>query len=275
MRRDILIPWFWMGVVLVSGVLSEPIVVEAQTTPKVSLRDIQGDVQIIEAGGAQGRPAVQEEELKPSDKIQTGKKSSVKIILEGLGEISLSEETTWSYESYVIEEEKHRFSAQLALGRLKAKVKKLPQGSSFEIRTPTSVAAVRGTFFGLFVYLFEQQYFTLLEVFENAVVFSNLAGDQSYAVEEGQQSTANEEGNVTPPEESGESETDQALDGEEPPTGGGGSESSPPSTVGETEPGQSGFEQDTSGSQSSGTGAASEESSASQPSTRQSNPNID
>jgi len=89
-------------------------------------------------------------------------------------------------------------------------VQKLPKGSIFEVKTPTSVTAVRGTVFGLFVYMVAQQYFTQLEVFENSVAFSNLAGDQTYVINEGQDSVANQAGTVTPPEAI-ESQTDRVL----------------------------------------------------------------
>jgi|GEM_PF-960667 len=177
----------------------------------VVLGELKGNVQIIPAHETEGRAAVQGDSLNPNDKVQTGKNGSAKILIENTGEIQLSKETTWSYDQFVSTNEKRDFSAYLAIGRLKADVQKLPAGSSFQIKTPTSVAAVRGTSFGLFVYAFEGQVFTQLEVFENAVQFSNSSNDQSYVVEQGNSAIANESGAITPPQSSG-AETEKALE---------------------------------------------------------------
>ena len=182
----------------------------AQNSSKIFIEDFQGSVQIIRAGQAQGQTAVKGDVLNPNDQVQTGDKASAKIIVEGTSELTLKDNTTWSYGEYSKEEDKTTFSALLALGRLKAKVQKLPKGSIFEVKTPTSVAAVRGTTFGLFVYMIAQQYFTQLEVFENAVAFSNLTGDQTYVINEGQSSVANETGTVAPPQAI-ESQTERLL----------------------------------------------------------------
>ena len=210
-------------VILVSSLLAFPSLLSADPG-RVSLQEVIGDVQMIRVGEAQGRAAVQGDLLNPEDQIKTGKDSSAKVAVEGAGEINISKETTWSYDRYDIEGGQRQFSAYLALGRLKAKVQKLPEGSAFQVRTPTSVAAVRGTAFGLFVYMIEQQFFTALDVYENSVSFSNLAGDQEVNVSEHQSATGNESGEVTPPQTTG-AESDKAL-GEEkkgefmPPSGG-------------------------------------------------------
>lgn len=234
-------------------------------SPKVLIQELKGDVQIIKAGQTQGQSAAQGDLLSSNDKVQTGKDASAKIVVEGAGEINLSKETTWSYEKYTVEKDKREFSAYLAIGRLKAKVQKLPEGSVFQVKTPTSIAAVRGTFFGLFVYMVEQQFFTLVQVFEDSVAFSNLSSEQSYTVEEGQSATANEAGEVTPPQTSG-TETDQALsEGESADqttseetsdqTPGGEDSFAPPETIAESKPGQAEFEQETKGSQETPTGS--------------------
>ena len=162
------------------------------------MSDLKGDIQIIKAGETTGRPAVKDDLIGASDKIQVGKGSSANIMIEGVGEIELAEETSWSYEKFSLAEGKCIFTANLALGRLKAKVKKLPPDSIFEIRTPVSIASVRGTFFSLFVYMVQSQIVALLEVVEDSVTYSNLARDQSVVVNEGESARADESGKVTP-----------------------------------------------------------------------------
>lgn len=185
--------------------------------PNIFVSDLKGNVQIVKAGETKGRQAAKDDLIVAKDKVQIGKGSSAKIVIEGVGEIELAEETSWSYEKFALEKGKSIFLADLALGRLKAKVKPLPQGSVFEIRTPVSVAAVRGTFFSLFVYMVQNQIFALLEVFENSVGYSNLARDQSMVVNEGQSAQADEAGKVAPVSEEGKK-------GEGGPPGGGSSD---------------------------------------------------
>ncbi len=205
---------FFTAVIIGYLILTPTLFAESATqvtpTSKIFIEDLKGEVQITKAGSAQAQIAIKGDVLNPDDKIQTGDNASAKIMIEGTGELTLKGSTTWSYGAYSKTEDKTTFSAYLALGRLKAKVQKLPKDSVFEIKTPTSVAAVRGTGFGLFVYMVAQQYFTQLEVFENAVAFSNLTGDQTQVINEGQNSIANEAGTVTPPQAI-ESKTDQVL----------------------------------------------------------------
>ena len=183
---------------------------QAVSTSRIFIEELKGNVQVIKAGQIQSQIAAKGDVLSSNDKVQTGENASAKIMIEGAGELTLKDNTTWSYGEYSRTEDNTTFSAYLAIGRLKAKVQKLPKSSVFEIKTPTSIAAVRGTSFGLFVYMVEQQYFTQLEVFENAVSFSNLGGDQVQVINEGQHSVGNEAGVVTPPQAI-ESKTDQVL----------------------------------------------------------------
>ena len=172
-----------------------------QTTPdppNIFVSDLKGDIQIIKAGETAGRPAVKDDFLGVRDQVQVGKGSSANITIEGVGEIELAEATSWSYEKFSLTEGKCIFTGNLALGRLRAKVKKLPPDSIFEIRTPVSIASVRGTFFSLFVYMVQSQIVALLEVVENSVTYSNLARDQSVVVNEGESARADESGKVAP-----------------------------------------------------------------------------
>ncbi len=179
----------------------------AFSAPNVSIEEMKGTVLI------NGHPAAAGEMINPEDQIKTGNDGSASIVIENTGSVKLGKDTTWSYNHFSMDESKIDFSAYLALGRLRANVKKLPAGSAFQVKTPTSVAAVRGTSFGLYVYLFAEKVYTQLDVFESAVQFSDASGQQSYVVEEGNSSTGNESGVITPPQSSG-METQKALDSE-------------------------------------------------------------
>jgi hypothetical protein len=179
----------------------------------IVLKKIEGDVKIVRQGQAVAAEAGGL--LRPGDQLLTGEKASAEIAVGEWGRVNLGEKTTWSIETYS-EKESVDFSSQLALGHLKAKLKKLPRGSSFQVQTPTAVAAVRGTFFGLWVYDLNGLLRTLLKVYDDTVHFSNSRGDQGYDVGEGESSTADENGKVTPPgeEEGGPEEESETINEE-------------------------------------------------------------
>lgn len=183
-------------ILTLSQFLSESALAQEQSL-KVIIADLKGEAEIIKKSTHQSIHAAKGLELTPDDTVKTGKESWVKIEIENIGAVELEAEATWSYNRSVTEGGKRAFDAQLAMGRLKARVKKLPEGSLFEIRTPTSIAAVRGTSFGLFVYMIQKQIFSFLEVFENSVEFSNLRRDRKLVVREGQSATADESGKLT------------------------------------------------------------------------------
>ena len=173
-------------------------VLAAEQSLKVVVVDLKGQVEIVKKAAPGSARAVKGMELNPGDTVKAGKESWAKIEIENLGAIELEAETTWFYDRSVTDQGKHAFEAQLAVGRLKAKVKKLPEGSLLEIKTPTSIVAVRGTIFSLLVYMIQKQIFSFLEVSENSVEFSNLRRDQKLVVREGQSAAADESGKLTP-----------------------------------------------------------------------------
>ncbi len=209
-------------------IASTLIVSPAFAAGEVYLNTVKGDVKIVRQGEAEAVLAQSGDSLGPGDRIITGQKASAEIAVGKWGEVNLEENTTWSVENYS-ETEAVDFSSHLALGRLKAKLKKLPRNSSFKIETPTAVAAVRGTFFGLWVYELDGLLHTFLEVFDETVNFSGPSGSPSYDVDEGETSTSNEDGEFTPPDEGGEA----GEEGEE-----------EPKTVEEDLPGIPGFNEE-------------------------------
>lgn len=129
-----------------------------------------GDVKILSAGAE--RPAATGEKLGVGDKVKTSAASRVEI-LDG-------ESRVWVRENSEIEitkaPEKESIFSLLA-GKLRAKVK-LMQGSKFNVRTPVSVASVRGTDFAM-------DSGGQLLVFEGAVDFGDLAMSAPSVVEAG------------------------------------------------------------------------------------------
>ena len=86
--------------------------------------------------------------LHESDRIQTGKKSLIDIVLPQNIVIRINENSTAEMKEFGIGEGKtQKDTVLLQRGTLFAKVAKLEKNSSFAVQTPTMVAGVRGTQF--------------------------------------------------------------------------------------------------------------------------------
>lgn len=97
--------------------------------------------------GMQNLPANLGTILKAGDIIDVAKNSQVSIELNGTGLLKISERTRFQIPR--AEEAKEKTSkVTLFFGGLWVKAQKLLKGESFEIKTPTATAGVRGTEFG-------------------------------------------------------------------------------------------------------------------------------
>lgn len=94
-------------------------------------------------------PAELDVMLLPGDTVETGKDAQAEVTFDDSSTINLDPETRYG----ITELAKDSASGQrtvrtnLMSGELKAQIAKLAQNSTFEIESPTSVAAVRGTEF--------------------------------------------------------------------------------------------------------------------------------
>ncbi len=174
----------------------------------------KGEVQVLKKGTSDWVQAQQGMPLESGDKVKTGEKSSVSIQWEK-GTLELAEKTDFSVTEHAAKDDQIKTSLELTLGKLKAKVDKLNQGSEFKITTPTSVAAVRGTFFGLWVYEYLGDFFSRLDVWDGIVNFGDKDSDENFDVDSGKYATGGEEGITKPKDEEGEGtpeEGDNPLD---------------------------------------------------------------
>lgn len=163
------------------------------------LVEIRGEVQVLKKGAARWISAEEKMPLEMGDKVKTGKKSRVNIEM-GMGTVTLYGKTEFAVKEYSLNELQLNTSLQLTLGKLKAKVNKdrMKEDPRFEITTPTSVAAVRGTTFSLQVYESQGEILTRLDVLEGVVHFSDEEEKQSVEVSAGNHTFADEE-EVMPP----------------------------------------------------------------------------
>jgi hypothetical protein len=105
---------------------------------------VKGDVTVYTAEEAEGGPASEDMPLQAGDRIHTGPDSSVEIGLDGGSVLALQSNSDFTLTA----PSKTDSVFTLALGSLLAKIQSLG-GGGLKIKTPTAVAAVRGTEFGV------------------------------------------------------------------------------------------------------------------------------
>ncbi len=198
--------------VLLSSFLLLTLVFSVQVFAASTLKSFKGTVQVQKAGTQDWVPAQKGMSLELGDRVKTWDKSRAKIDL-GKATINLSEKTEFSVKEQTVEGNKRTTRSNLAIGHLRAKVDKMKPGSTFEITTPTSVAAVRGTIFDLFVFLLNGELITKLIVDDGTVNFSDLNGNKNVDVEEDEQSSGDKDGVNDPVDEDGDDDDDNEDEG--------------------------------------------------------------
>lgn len=110
------------------------------------LTEVSGTVLLHVEGDADGLPAEAGTPLQEGDRIETGADSRAEIALEAESVVELGAQTSFTVGS--MDKEKSWFT--LSVGSFLAKLKSFQnKHSTMRVRTPTAVAAVRGTEFGL------------------------------------------------------------------------------------------------------------------------------
>lgn len=140
---------------------------------------------------AGARPASLRLSVNPNDVIKTGPKSSTKILFDDNTILNVGEDTQFEITEYVYDPRRAKRSTifKMAQGTLKAVVAAFysSTNSRFEIRTPTAVAAARGTEYVVWTFVQAGQVFTGIAVTTGTVTLTNAAG-QSVTVAAGQYS---------------------------------------------------------------------------------------
>jgi hypothetical protein len=143
----------WRAIVflLVLGIL--PTVIWADDSgesqqPQLFVAQVKGDVSVLK--GVKPHPANPPEPLAQNDRVMTGADSTAYLEFQngGIVEVGANSDVTVKQLEITPQDFKARFL--LALGRFRAKVKKLTSSSSaFEVEAGGVVAGVRGTVFGV------------------------------------------------------------------------------------------------------------------------------
>jgi hypothetical protein len=118
----------------------------------VEILDIQGDVQYRKGGTLEWKGAEKGMLLVEGDSIKTGPVAKATLVLDKAGEtgqVNMSPNSQMRIETLQknpVTEDKTTL-LDLALGKVLVKAEKLKGNSSFQVKTPTSIAGVRGTTF--------------------------------------------------------------------------------------------------------------------------------
>ncbi|MBP9733908.1 MAG: FecR domain-containing protein [Candidatus Omnitrophica bacterium] len=123
----------------------------------VQVIETAGTVEVRGASSDAWRSLKSGDILKPADMIRTGENSSAHIEFDGKIRMQILENSELTIEEAQRKDEKTRQTLlRLDIGKLRADVDKLEADSSFKIKTPTAVSAVRGTVLYLDVVRFAQ-----------------------------------------------------------------------------------------------------------------------
>lgn len=134
-----------MAVVVTLTLASAPALAQGAADWDVRLGAVKGEVTVYSAAGdADGASGEEGLPLEAGDRVVTAEGASAEVALDGGGLITLREGSDFKIEGAA----KSDSAFSLAAGSLLAKIAKLGD-QRLRVRTPTAVAAVRGTEFGV------------------------------------------------------------------------------------------------------------------------------
>ncbi|MBL7071814.1 MAG: FecR domain-containing protein [Candidatus Omnitrophica bacterium] len=169
-----------------------------------------GTVEVLPALTGQWQGASEGMELTGGDKIRTGIDGMLSITFSNGSIVTLKENAEFEIRSLSVSENKNDidYKLKLTMGKLRAMVEELGDESSFEIETPTAVAAVRGTLFYLYVLEADESDIssdvkerlkTELFVEVGGIIYTNTASGKFFKVRAGKFSDSYNDGSITEP----------------------------------------------------------------------------
>ncbi len=136
--------WRWVVVGLEVGILF-PGLAWAQTAPEVGVvTTIEGQVTVAHLAGTSALPLKFRDSIFERDRINTGEKSTVRVLMGGKAVVTVRE-----LSMLTITEELGKTTVDLSSGKIAVAVarQRMKPGETLEVHTPNAVAAVRGTVF--------------------------------------------------------------------------------------------------------------------------------
>lgn len=191
-RSKILIAAMFIAVGLVLNVAY------AKDVNKVGeISKLEGNVELKSKWELVFKPALANSSLFAGDTIRTKSDGWVEVKFDNGNIITLQEDSNLLIEKYVQDLKKDAYEniLNINLGKMRAKVEKLKEGSLFEIQTPTAVAAARGTI----IFIEANSELSRLLVDDGVVEFSNKISGKQVIVKSKQASSAYRDGVITDP----------------------------------------------------------------------------
>jgi len=169
-----------------------------------------GTVEVLTKEAGQWIEASEGMKLAGGDKIRTGIDGILSITFSNGSIVTLKSDTEFEIHSLNISKDKKDidYKLKITMGKLRAIVEGLGDESSFEIETPTAVAAVRGTLFYINVVELDEadlsadlkdRLKTELFVEEGGVLYTNTASGKFFKVDAGKFSDAYRDGTISEP----------------------------------------------------------------------------
>lgn len=141
--------WLWLLVVLVLiQVFSASSPAQAQHGERIgTVTALEGRATVQHYGGATSQPLQLQNPVYQQDVIRTEAASKLQLTFVDATVVNLSENSTLEITRFIYTPEKQTQTTilNIPLGIFRTIVKKLSPQSTFEITTPTAIAAIRGT----------------------------------------------------------------------------------------------------------------------------------
>src|SRR5499425_3029827 len=136
--------WFRL-MASVMALAALPTLAYAQATPEVGVvTTLQGQATVARASATSALPLKFRDSIFEKDRINTGEKSIVKVLMGGRAIVTVRELSVLTITEEVGRTVVNLESGKIAVGVAKQRMK---PGETFEVHTPNAVAAVRGTVF--------------------------------------------------------------------------------------------------------------------------------
>src|SRR5262245_848359 len=136
--------WFKL-MASVMAFVALPTLAHAQATPEVGVvTTLQGQATVARASATSPLPLKFRDSIFEKDRINTGEKSIVKVLMGGRAIVTVRELSVLTITEEVGRTVVNLESGKIAVGVAKQRMK---PGETFEVHTPNAVAAVRGTVF--------------------------------------------------------------------------------------------------------------------------------
>lgn len=163
----------------------------------LTVNKVKGVAEAYVVDSSQWQTVVLDMKLKDGDKIKTGADGILELTFTNGTRVWIRENSSIALAALETAQESGGLATEFNVekGKIRSKVNKIGKGNKFSIRTPTSVASVRGTDLAVEV---SEEGTTQLFVFEGNVDFNNTSGE-IVSVGAGQTSVSATSGEVAAP----------------------------------------------------------------------------